>query len=114
VPALGALTRKYPALRIEASFEDRLTDLVDAGLDAVVRFGEPRDSRLMVRRVGAIRYFVCAAPSYIEAHGKPHSPDDLGRFACVRRVQHGNASYPSWKLHRRRMANCSIGRSPGR
>ena len=43
VPALGTLTRKYPALRIEASFEDRLTDLVDAGLDAVVRIGEPRE-----------------------------------------------------------------------
>ena len=98
VPALGALTRKYPALRIEASFEDRLTDLVDAGLDAVVRIGEPRNSRLMVRRVGAIRYIVCAAPSYIEAHGKPHSPDDLGRFACIRRVQHGDASYASWKF----------------
>ena len=98
VPALGALTRKYPALQIEASFEDRLTDLVDAGLDAVVRIGEPRDSRLMVRRVGAIRYIVCAAPSYIEAHGKPHSPDDLGRFACIRRVQHGNASYAPWKF----------------
>ena len=56
-----------------------MRDLVDAGLDAVVRIGE-RNSRLMVRRVGAIRYIVCAAPSYIEAHGKPHSPDDLGRF----------------------------------
>lgn len=98
VPALGALTRKYPAFRIEASFEDRLTDLVDAGLDAVVRIGEPRDSRLMVRRVGAIRYIVCAAPSYIEAHGKPHSPDALGRFACITRVQHGNASYAPWKF----------------
>jgi LysR family transcriptional regulator, regulator for bpeEF and oprC len=98
VPAPMALTRKYRALRIEASFEDRVRDLVDAGLDAVVRIGEPRDSRLMVRRVGAIRYIVCAAPSYIEAHGKPHSPDDLGRFACIRRVQHGNASYAPWKF----------------
>jgi LysR family transcriptional regulator, regulator for bpeEF and oprC len=98
VPALGTLTRKYPALRIEASFEDRLTDVVDAGLDAVVRIGEPRDSQLMVRRVGTVRYIVCAAPSYIEAYGKPHSPDDLGRFACIRRVQHGASTYATWKF----------------
>lgn len=98
LPALGALTRKYPALRIEASFEDRLTDLVDAGLDAVVRIGEPRDSGLMVRRVGTIKYIVCAAPSFIEKHGKPQSPDDLKRFACIRRVQHGEALYATWKF----------------
>ena len=98
LPALGMLTARYPALRIDASFDDRLTDLIDAGLDAVVRIGEPRDTRLMVRRVGTVRYIVCAAPSYIASHGKPLSPDDLDRFVCIRRVQHCNASYAEWKF----------------
>ena len=98
VPALQTLTSKYPALRIDASFDDRLTDLIDTGLDAVVRIGEPRDSRLMVRRVGAVCYIVCAAPSFIEKHGRPESPDDLERFACIRRVPHGKASYATWKF----------------
>jgi LysR family transcriptional regulator, regulator for bpeEF and oprC len=98
VPALGTLTRQYPAMRIDASFDDRLTDLIDTGLDAVVRIGEPRDSRLMVRRVGTVCYVVCAAPSFIEKHGKPESPDDLKRFACIRRVPHDKASYATWKF----------------
>ena len=98
VPALGRLTAQYPALRIDASFDDRLTDLIDTGLDAVVRIGEPRDTRLIVRRLGTVRYIVCAAPSYIARHGKPLSPDDLDRFVCVNRVQHGNASYAEWKF----------------
>ncbi|WP_404713706.1 LysR substrate-binding domain-containing protein [Sphingomonas sp. MMS24-J13] len=98
VPALVTLTGKYPALRIDASFDDRLTDLIDTGLDAVVRIGEPRDSRLMVRRVGSVCYIVCAAPSFIEKHGKPESPDDLERFTCIRRVPHGKASYATWKF----------------
>jgi len=98
VPALATLTGRYPALRIDASFDDRLTDLIDTGLDAVVRIGEPRDSGLMVRRVGTVRYIVCAAPSFIETHGAPESPDDLERFACIRRVPPGKGSYATWKF----------------
>ena len=97
-PALGTLTGRYPALRIEASFNDQLTDLIEAGLEAVVRIGEPRDSRLMVRRVGTVRYTVCAAPSYIETHGGPLTPDDLGRFDCVRRVPPGGGPSATWKF----------------
>ena len=97
-PALGTLTGRYPDLRVDASFGDQLTDLIEAGLDAVVRIGEPRDSRLMVRRVGTVRYTVCAAPSYIETHGVPLTPDDLGRFDCVRRVPQGGGSYATWKF----------------
>ena len=47
---LSTLTTQYPAMRIDASFDDRLTDLVDTGLDAVVRIGEQREWR-MTRRL---------------------------------------------------------------
>ena len=97
-PALGTLTRRYAELRVEASFNDQLTDLIEAGLDAVVRIGEPRDSRLMVRRVGTVHYIVCAAPAYVEAHGQPHTPDDLDRFDCIGRVPHGGPSRATWKF----------------
>ena len=97
-PALGTLTKRYPKLRVEASFNDQLTDLIEAGLDAVVRIGEPRDSRLMVRRVGTVRYIVCAAPAYIEAHGEPRTPNDLDRFDCIQRVAHGGPSRATWKF----------------
>ena len=97
-PALGLLTRRYPELRVEASFDDQLTDLIEVGLDAVVRIGEPRDTRLMVRRVGTVQYIVCGAPSYIQARGEPRTPRDLGRFDCVTRVPRGNGPKASWKF----------------
>ena len=97
-PALATLTKQYPKLRVEASFNDQLTDLIEAGLDAVVRIGEPRDSRLMVRRVGTVRYIVCAAPAYTQAHGKPRTPDDLGRFDCIGRMPQGGPSRATWKF----------------
>lgn len=97
-PALGTLTKRYPELRVEASFGDQLTDLIEAGVDAVVRIGEPRDSRLMVKRVGTVRYIVCAAPSYLAAHGEPRTPDDLKYFDCIRRVRHDCSPYATWKF----------------
>ncbi len=97
-PALGALTERYPKLRVEASFNDQLSDLIEAGLDAVVRIGEPRDSRLIVRRVGTVRYIVCAAPNYIEANGEPRTPEDLENFECIGRMPHGGPSHAKWKF----------------
>jgi DNA-binding transcriptional LysR family regulator len=97
-PALGLLTSRYPQLRVEALFSDRLTDLIDAGLDAVVRIGEPRDVRLIVRRVGTVRYIVCAAPAYIAAHGEPHTPADLKHFDCIRRLPHDGSDHAMWRF----------------
>ncbi len=97
-PALATLTNQYPKLRVEASFNDQLTDLIEAGLDAVVRIGQPRDSRLMVRRVGTVRYIVCAAPAFLRAHGKPRTPDDLDRFNCIGRMPHGGPFRATWKF----------------
>jgi DNA-binding transcriptional LysR family regulator len=97
-PALAQLTGRYPDLRVEASFSDQLTDLFEAGLDAVVRIGDPNDTRLMVRRVGEVQHIVCAAPSYIEAHGEPRSPSDLARFACIARAANGATCPGAWKF----------------
>lgn len=98
VPALEALTSRHPALRVKASFNDDLTDVIDAGLDAVVRIGEPRDNRLIVRRVGTVRYIVCGATSYLAARGRPSTPEELSLHDCIRRVPRGGAPDASWKF----------------
>jgi LysR family transcriptional regulator, regulator for bpeEF and oprC len=97
-PALGRLTAQNPDLRVEVAFGDRLADLYEAGLDAVVRIGEPRDTRLMVRRVGTVRYIVCGAPAYLGAHGRPERPDDLNRFECIRRIPLGSDRAAAWRF----------------
>jgi LysR family transcriptional regulator for bpeEF and oprC len=96
VPELGRLTALHPQLRIIATFADTISDPFAAGLDAVVRIGTPRDTRLMVRRVGTVRYIVCAAPSYIAAHGAPKTLDDLNQHDCVTRTPPGGDCVASW------------------
>ncbi|MBY3168133.1 substrate binding domain-containing protein [Rhizobium laguerreae] len=58
----------------------------------------PRDPRLMVKRVGTVRYIVCAAPSYLAAHGEPKTVDDLEQHDCVRRVSHDPAGFAPWRF----------------
>lgn len=97
-PAFGRLTGRCPELRVEASFSDQLTDVFEAGLNAVVRIGEPKDTRLMVRRMGTVRYIVCGAPSYLRTHGEPRTPEELVSFDCIRRLPPGSGCHARWKF----------------
>ena len=49
------------------------------GVDCALRGGPLPDSRLSARRVGDLRFALCAAPHYIEQHGLPSTPEDLAR-----------------------------------
>jgi DNA-binding transcriptional LysR family regulator len=76
--ALGALHAEHPALRIQLIVsDDRSLDLVGAGIDLAVLYGEPAESGLIVRRLGDVAFALCAAPSYLDARGRPETPGDL-------------------------------------
>ena len=50
-PSLGAFLGSYPDLHLELITRDRLGDMVADGFDLAVRFGEPRTSSLVARRL---------------------------------------------------------------
>ena len=64
---------------MELGCSDRTVDLVQAGVDCALRGGQMPDSRLSARRVGDLRFVLCAAPHYIDQHGLPETPDQLIR-----------------------------------
>ncbi|MBA3595007.1 MAG: LysR family transcriptional regulator [Polaromonas sp.] len=83
-PLLLELARLHPQLALEASFSDRYSDLVDEGLDLVLRSGPLRDSATHVaRRVGMQRMVVCAAPAYLAEQGWPRSVDELAGHQAI-------------------------------
>ena len=45
----------YPDIRLDLDFSDRLVDVIEEGFDAVLRVGEPSDSRMNARRLGCSR-----------------------------------------------------------
>jgi len=82
-PALPTFLEAYPELSIDLVLNDRLVDLVDEGFDVGVRIAKLADSSLIARRVAPCRSLLCAAPSYLSAHGMPRDPDDLKNHQCL-------------------------------
>src|ERR1700745_3506828 len=83
MPTLVAFMRAYPEITLDLDFSDRVVDVIEEGFDAVVRFAEAGDSRLMSRALGTYRRRLVAAPAYLAARGVPLIPDDLKAHACL-------------------------------
>ncbi|HVK95484.1 MAG TPA: LysR family transcriptional regulator [Noviherbaspirillum sp.] len=83
IPALPEFFVRYPDIYIELGCSDRPVDLIEEGVDCALRGGELADSTLIARRVGALEFITCAAPSYLERHGHPQHPNDLLQHQCV-------------------------------
>ncbi|MGF6770195.1 DNA-binding transcriptional LysR family regulator [Paraburkholderia sp. GAS199] len=83
LPILNAFLERHPKLIGHALFVDRMTNLVEEGIDVAVRIGHLPDASYVARTVGAVRRVVCAAPDYWRRHGVPQSPDDLSRHRII-------------------------------
>ena len=71
IPKLPRFTARYPNIEIDLQLSDAVVELIQQGIDCVVRAGESQASSLIVRRLATFRWYVCAAPSYIERYGQP-------------------------------------------
>jgi DNA-binding transcriptional LysR family regulator len=83
-PIMAEFTSLYPDVSLNMMMSDHMVDLVEEGIDLAIRIGPIPDSNLVMRRVGAFRLLVCAAPSYFATHGVPHEPRDLMDHNCMR------------------------------
>ena len=80
---LSDFAEAYPLVHLDLDFDDRLVDVIEEGFDAVLRVGEPADSRLSVRRVGGFRRRLVASPAYLARKGVPRTPADLVDHECL-------------------------------
>ncbi len=84
LPVLSEFSVLYPEVELDFDFNDRIVDVIEDGLDAVIRSGDLPDSRLMSRRLGPFCFVLCAAPAYLENAGTPQTPDELNGHKCIR------------------------------
>ncbi|WP_207483166.1 LysR family transcriptional regulator [Arenibaculum pallidiluteum] len=83
IPAIHEFHARYPEIEIMIGLSDRPIDLVQEGVDCVIRVGDLQDSSLIARRVGALQRVTCASPAYFEKHGRPGGIEDLDRHLAV-------------------------------
>lgn len=81
--ALNDFALRYPEIRLDVSFSDRIANLVDEGFDMAVRVGRPQDSSLVARKLCDVRLVVVGAPAYLTRHPEPATPEDLAQHECI-------------------------------
>jgi DNA-binding transcriptional LysR family regulator len=96
-PAISRFVAKYPQVSVQLQLSVTPPPLTDDTFDVCIRFGEPPDTRVVARRLAANRRLLCAAPSYIAAHGMPVTAHDLTRHNCVG-IRQGDEAYGVWRL----------------
>jgi len=98
MPALTAFMHRYPAIELDVDFSDRMVDVIEEGFDAVIRTGEPADSRLMSRYLYGFRLLLVGSPRYLAANGTPRLPADLARHACLQHKFPSTGKLEPWPL----------------
>src|ERR1700678_2872328 len=68
---LGAFCERYPDLSIEFISTEHLGDLVSDGIDLAIRFGQPRFSTLVARKLIEAPILTVASPNYSARPGRP-------------------------------------------
>ena len=103
-PRLGAFLDSHPDLQIELVTRDQLGDMVADGFEVAIRFGHPRDSTLVARKLLETRIITAAAPAYIERRGRPGKPQELESegHTCIQfRDPESGRPFP-WEFHQKR------------
>lgn len=95
-PILLEFVGRHPEVAARLLLLDRVTDLIEEGLDVAIRIAPLPDSAMQAIRVGEVRRVVCAAPDYLARHGVPDTPDALERHAIIAFSQSGSAE--DWRF----------------
>ena len=82
-PRLPAYMAANPEVSVDLELSERISDVVDEGLDAAIRIGRLEDSTMIARPLRPYGMVICAAPAYLAAHGTPRTPADLVHHQCL-------------------------------
>ncbi|WP_231923414.1 LysR substrate-binding domain-containing protein [Sphingobium cloacae] len=96
-PALPGFLDMYPKIDIDLGVTDRAVDLIEDGVDCVVRVGPLSDSGLISRPIGKLPLINVASPAYLDLHGTPHIPDDLTHHWAVNYASPSNGRVEDWE-----------------
>jgi DNA-binding transcriptional LysR family regulator len=82
-PFVDDFLARYPEIELDVHIGDAFVDIIREGFDLAIRIGELEDSCLVARRIASDTRVICAAPAYLEKHGRPESLADLDSHNCL-------------------------------
>ncbi len=83
IPELSDFYHRYPDIHLQLNSSDDMTDLIEKGIDCVVRVGELDSSSLIARFIGHLVMVNCANPHYLKQYGTPEQLEDLSHHKLI-------------------------------
>lgn len=73
----------HPRLQVDLRTSDRVTDVVEEGLDLTFRLGWLRDSSMRAIKLADFEQRIVASPDYLRHAGQPKYPEDLAQHEWI-------------------------------
>ncbi|MBC3475011.1 LysR family transcriptional regulator [Pseudomonas taiwanensis] len=97
---LGKVLSENPGLHLDIVATDRLTDIVQEGFDAGIRFGARLSQDMVAVRIKTnLRFAVVGTPEYLKGHPRPMTPKDLTAHNCIR-YRFPSGAMLNWEFQR--------------
>jgi DNA-binding transcriptional LysR family regulator len=92
----------YPEIRVEVIVEENFVDVLAAGCDAGIRYGERLEQDMIAVPIGprVQRFATAASAAYLARHRRPEHPRDLLQHACLRGRFPSGAMTTPWEFER--------------
>jgi len=74
---------QYPNVNVDLHLNDKMVNMVEEGIDLVIRFGSVDDSSLIARKISETPLVLVAAPDYLETQNTPTEPEHLLDHQCI-------------------------------
>lgn len=88
-PLLPQYLKQYTDVTLDLDLNVSISDLASKDFDVAIRMGGTlSDSSLVSRTLAPVKLVLCAAPDYLEKHGRPKNPEDLIAHQCVLNSQY--------------------------
>lgn len=82
-PLVPGFLRAYPEVDLQLLYSDRDVDPLADDIDLVIRLTERPPPGLAGRRLGSVRWVLCASQAYLDARGTPREPRELAQHDCI-------------------------------
>ena len=82
-PLIPKFLETYPDLSLDLQLSDRMIDMLEEGIDVVIRIGGVDDSSLIARHIKTLPLTLCASPEYIARYGEPLNAEDIMQHTCI-------------------------------
>jgi len=91
---------RYPDINVETTLVSTASTLIEDKLDVLIAVGALPDSSYAVQKLGTSDLVLVAAPDYLDRHGTPAAPEELGGHLILMSARRDGPAYARWTLTR--------------